>query len=380
VNARDAVNLGMAVAIVGGVVVLGVLDSRVADDPTAASTPVPTSTAAASTPVPVRSTAPGDGTLPGGTLDPATLPVRSVERALFVTEVFGVDGAGLLAVDAATGEWVVPDLVWDVVSQPLHLSPDGRTLLRTQWDQGGGVRVELVELGTGATREVDVPLPPDCSLDSVTWAPDGRHLGAVSGCSEAQVYPEEPTYRTLVQEIDLSTGTAHVVEVVPDAGPSETYPSYSPDGRFLAYGIGRAIEDDEEEAWASVRVTPVQGGKAHEWEHTHLVYGDPWRDATTVLAWDEWASTTGPDSHVLLSAETGTQEPYGIDRLTNLSGFVTGTLLAQQTDWVDEPIPCTVALCTVDLRTGAVAPWLTLPEGTRTGFVSPARTLLAEQG
>ncbi|PVU82989.1 hypothetical protein DDP54_08210 [Cellulomonas sp. WB94] len=373
-NARDGVNVGVTTLVVAGVLVASFLRTGWGKDPSAASTPLPTP--------PAASVPPGAGSTPstalrlvGGSIDPATVPVRSVDQALFVAEVIGGEGSGLLVVDAATGEWARSDLV-STMDGPLLLSPDGRSLVRAVWSPSSGeVGVETVELGTGTVHQVAVPEPPDCSVDAVAWAPDGRHLGVVSVCATPNVYPKDPkdpTYATVVQEVELATGRTFDIERVPGRTPSETYPSYSPDGRLFAYGISGGTEFEDGESWGAVRVTPVHGGDAHDWDDVHLVYGDPWRDATTLLVWDELADVLGPDSHALLDTTTSTRSPYGIDQLTNLDGFVAGTLLAEQAD------PCPVTLCSVDLSTGAVAPWLTLPTGMQVVSVSAARSLLAD--
>jgi hypothetical protein len=386
VKARDVVTLSVAVVIVGGALLVSFLETGWGLAPSAGSTPLATQTAV-SVPSPSLSAPSTARRVNAGSLDPATLPVRSVGQALFVARFFGADGTpgGLLMVDAASGDWVRSDLASPPLGS-LLLSPDGRSLVRTRWAPaaiGGFLKVELVELGTGAVREVPVAEPEDCSLDAVAWAPDGRHLAVVSACFTADASPSEPraetslqaTFATFVQEVELATGKSHVVERVPDSSPCEAFPSYSPDGRLLAYGIGHASDDEED--LCSVRVTPVQGGTPREWKNVHLVYGDPWRDPTTLLVWDELAGVGTADSHVLLFTATGERTPYGIDRLTNLKGFVAGTLLAEKTNWLRQPDPCPVALCTVDLGTGVVAPWLTLPTGMLIGDVSPARTLLA---
>lgn len=367
-NARDGVNVGVTTLVVTGVLLMSFLRTGWGKDPSAASTPLPE---LASTAVPGAGSTPSSALrVVGGSMDPATVPVRSVDQALFVAQVAGGDGSGLLVVDAATGDWVRSDLEL-TTDGPLLLSPDGRSLARTGLTPSYDVTVETVELGTGAVHQVAVPEAPECRVDAVAWSPDGRHLGVVSVCATPNVYPQDPTYATVVQEVDLATGKAHEIERVAGRTPSETYPSYSPDGRLLAYGISGGTELEDGESWGAVRVTPVHGGTAREWNDVHVVYGDPWRDSTTLLVWDELADVLGPDSHVLLATSTGGRTPYGIDQLTNLDGFVAGTLLAE------EASPCPVTLCSADLATGVVVPWLTLPTGMQVLSVSPARSLLA---
>ncbi|GIG22086.1 hypothetical protein Cch01nite_28100 [Cellulomonas chitinilytica] len=362
----------VAAVVVGATALLSSCTSAVGG-PAATSEPRPHRSRAAAP----RAPATGDGArqVPAVSLDPATLPTRPVEQALLAATLFDTEAGRrlLVVVDAATGEWVRPDVPEPVAQSvgvlPL-LAPDGRSFVQTTWVTDH-VEVEVVDLRTGSVRKVPVVLPDDCVVDSVAWAPDAQHLGVVTYCSTPNEYPTEPTGWVVVEEVAIGTGAFRLVEHVSDAVPVETYPSYSPDGKLFAYGIAHPSDStDDDEVWASARVVGTRGGvDTHEWSMTHMVYGDPWRDAQTLLGWDENASVTGPDSHALLSV-TGSKEQYGFDGATNLDGFVGGALVGEV------PGLCPAALCTIDLDTHAVAPWLTLPDGVLPGSISPARALL----
>ncbi|ADG76487.1 hypothetical protein Cfla_3616 [Cellulomonas flavigena DSM 20109] len=391
-NRDDVANLTITVAVVTATLVLGSIvpgAGRSPDAPPpadAAVTPVATVAAPPSSPAPAGArgtTAPLRlADLPAGALDPAGFPARRVEQAVLIADV-GADG--LVAIDAATGQWVSTGLV-PPISEPLLLSPDGRSLATLAY-QDAGMRVEIVELLTGAAREVPVNVPPppgdsECRVDGVAWSPDG-HLGVVAMCMTFHMSsddgPREADYEAVVLEVDVLTGATRVVERVPEASPVEAYPSYSPDGALFAYGIGRPLPAPGwvDESWFGVRVIGVHDDRpAREWVNTHMAYGDPWRDAGTLLVWDELADPGGPAAYLLLDTSTGAQSPYGIDRLTNTLGFVGGSFLAQRTRWLQEPDPCPAALCAVDLDSGVVAPWLDLPERGDVHWLGVARDLV----
>lgn len=317
-------------------------------------------------------------------LDPAALPLRTVETAALVA-VAGVATSPetmLLAVDATTGAWVRVDAPGPWYPVPLALSPDGRALLRSRAEPLEPVGIDVVQLGTGVVRELPMPVPPgrhpdDCWHRDVTWAPLGGRVGVVTGCAvdvPGQEWPQDVGMETWVHEVDVATGAARVIEHVPNSGPSETYPAYSPDGRFLAYGIGYAPEDDDDQGWATLRVIAVDGSSAHEAHALHMVYGDPWLDDTTLVVWDELSAAE--DAYLLVDAPSGTSEPLGLERLLDLAGFVGGRLVIARTPWVEEPIPCPGLLCTADTTTGAVRPWITMPEGAGIAFIAPARAVI----
>jgi len=400
VNRHDVANLTIAVTVAAAVLVLVGSLPGMWWSPAGPPSPVPGAAShdAAATPGatvaarPASPTLPGSGgttparrlaDLPAGTLDPVGFPARRTEQAVLVADV-GADS--LVAIDAATGQWVTTGVL-PPIGDPLLLSPDGRSLVTLTY-RGSTVRVETLELLTGAVREVPVGVPPppgdsECRVDGVAWAPDGGHLGVVATCMTFDMTSDgelqEPDYEAVVLEVEVRTGASRVVERVPEASPLEAYPSYSPDGALFAYGIGRPLPAPGwvDESWFGVRVIGVHDDRpAREWVNTHMAYGDPWRDAETLLVWDELADPGSTDDYLLLDTSTGTQAPYGVDRLTNTLGFVGGSLLARRTSWLQEPDPCPVALCAVDLDSGVVAPWLELPEREDVGWLGVARDLV----
>lgn len=318
-------------------------------------------------------------------LDPDAVPVRTVDRAAAVVEVLApTSGSIMFAFDADTAQWVRLELPGGSTSLSLRLSPDGRTVLSQQFTPETLVTLEVVDLPTGAARPVPVPVPAgrvagDCWADDAAWASNGR-IGVVSGCLVPNPAPG-PGYAyvgsdTWVHEVDLATGGARVVEHVQESAPLENNLAYSPDGRFLVYGIGYGPLEGEDEEWETLRVTQVDGSGAREQPMTHIAPGDPWADGRTVLAWDwEAAMTDASGYHVLVDARTGGATPLGIEGLLNAHGFVGGRLVAQDGPWA--PGTAQITLAVVDLDTGEVQPWLAVPDGFELGEVSVAREVVA---
>lgn len=326
-----------------------------------------------------------------GDLDPADLPLRRVEQAAFLATVYGdAEQRSVIALDATTGDWVRADVPW-LETWGLLLSPDGREVARTVFTAPFSITIVVTQLASGQSRTVPFQLHGDddaCVIDAITWAPDGTHLGVVSGCVTyiPGPSPDDPWFaggaETWVDEIDLATGTSRMIEHRPDTYPLENSPSYSPDGRFFAYGLDTGAQPDgvvdHEEEWESLRVVQLDGTAAYEWDLLHVVNGDPWADSRTILAWDDELDPGSADAFRLVDATTGGSTSLGLAHLTNTNGFVAGRLLIQPTMLRGEPSSCEVALCLADVATGRTAPWLVLPEGYDVRFVSPARGLTAQ--
>ena len=233
-----------------------------------------------------------------------------------------------------------------------------------------------MNLAAGTARNIPITPAPDgeCQTDGVAWLPDSRRVVVVGGCATFGYETMEVTdpYAWVV-EINVTTGSSRTVEHLEGGYPSESYPSVSPDGRTLVYGVG--LESDDDGSLGGVHALDLRTGEARHLPNLHLEYGDPWRDADTVLAWDQ--SMDAPtDDRLLVDVRTGEVTPLEIDSLFGLSGFVGGQLAIARTPWLDRTQPCPVTYCLADPESLEITPWLDTPGSGPMGDLSPARDLL----
>lgn len=315
---------------------------------TSSPTPHPPDASAASTPRPMPSWSAPEEVLPPGDLDPATVPWGQVERAVALLQLHdsGPDQVTVVA-DAATGGWVRPVGLDLTTTAQAELSPDGRSVLVRRFSTNAVPWLEAVTLATGATRRLATP--GDCLVDAGAWAPDGQHVAMVLGCVEG----------SRLVEVNPATGAQHEVERVAGAYPEEVYPSYSPDGRYYVYSLVTDLVpgQDDDDVWPGLRVVDLRTGTARTFDGAHVTYGDPWRDGSTLLAWDELGGlSAGEDAGglVLLHADSGSAEAFDGDRGDGL-GFAGGVRLL-------DGDACATAVC-VDVPDGTPRPWLRLPDG-----------------
>ena len=140
-------------------------------------------------------------------------------------------------------------------------SPDGRLIAFLGWRQerggGGGGRVRrvyVVSAEGGAARQVGPDF--DGELWDLCWTPDGRHLSYARS-------RDGSGFADGIHTIDLRDGA---VEVIPlQAHYSLRFGGYSPDGRWLAFGIqneSNALHTDKD-----IWILPATGGRARRLTH-----------------------------------------------------------------------------------------------------------------
>ncbi|HYD11082.1 MAG TPA: hypothetical protein VEA78_13355, partial [Acidimicrobiales bacterium] len=229
---RLAVGLGVGagaallVAGVGSAGLVGLSGTPAGVVVTSTPTPLQSPPSAGPTPTPRRvDPVPADVLLAETVLDPAALPVRRPDRAAVVVQAYDSTGdIALLAFDADEAEWVRVELPGRSRLGQIRLSPDGRAILRPVDRPSAPGAIEVVDLATGVTRPVPVPVPQgrvaeDCWGDAA-WASSGR-VGIVSGClvptTATGAGPAYVGMDTWVHEVDLATGGARVVEHVADS-------------------------------------------------------------------------------------------------------------------------------------------------------------------
>ncbi|HEY3521173.1 MAG TPA: hypothetical protein VGK80_09045 [Rhodanobacteraceae bacterium] len=89
---------------------------------------------------------------------------------------------------------------------------------------GDSSRIWTMDVDGSRTQPVS---PPDRKVIHPRWHPDGRHL---AWCTTDDLDPPRKN-DSEIQQIDLATGKIDVLL----SGGINTYPAFSPDGRFIAY-------------------------------------------------------------------------------------------------------------------------------------------------
>lgn len=125
-----------------------------------------------------------------------------------------------------TGRFVRGDYTWFYWIREPVLSPDGHTLAVTSDGpdpQQSDVVIQLYDLATGAFTKPPIPEREPLGHQDPTWSPDGRFLAFVYNNREgAAGAPQIFSYDTTSGKVRQMTG------------PGYLSPTWSPDGRWLA--------------------------------------------------------------------------------------------------------------------------------------------------
>jgi dipeptidyl aminopeptidase/acylaminoacyl peptidase len=111
----------------------------------------------------------------------------------------------------------------------------------------------------GGPREVRPLLRPTGSIDELDWSPDGKTIAfSHRPRPAADTWPSSD-----LSLVDVETGT---ITPLAASGAAETEPSYSPDGKWIAY-----VVTDDPPRWAHrrwLRLAPAGGGEGRDLAHT----------------------------------------------------------------------------------------------------------------
>jgi len=228
-----------------------------------------------------------------GPLDEASHPDWSAKGGLVAIQSYAggtfhiwtmhPDGSGLKQLTKGHGDDREP-----------KISPDGKSVAFSS-DRGfkGSYDIWTVDIATGALKQITTS---DADEFEPNWSPDGSALVFVSGTGIAS---------KSVELIDLATSHQTTVAAIDPAQGRLDAPSFSPDGKLLAYirfaGSGLFVDSARLVVAAAQASTPLYTGKA----------GDAFPFAPTWISNSELVYTG--DGHILktdLTAKTETAIPF----------------------------------------------------------------------
>jgi hypothetical protein len=154
-----------------------------------------------------------------------------------------------------------PPAVWST------FSPDGKLLL-----VAGGGKLRLVDADSGAPIGAEqglVPLPDGTTATHPDWSPLGDHVAVTLGRGG-----DQQTEEGSIARLPYSDGAFGAPELlVPSAGGKDNnfFPSFSPDGRFIAYV--NASGGSEDARSARLRLFDVTTSTIHELDRLNARVG-----------------------------------------------------------------------------------------------------------
>jgi Tol biopolymer transport system component len=113
-------------------------------------------------------------------------------------------------------------------------SPDAASVAWIARDHSGRATLKVTAIGSGATRHVvDIQSPEP--VDVLSWAPDGRHI-VFSDTTAPTTIAGTDYKQSELWRVPAAGGTPEKLGLTLD---HIVYPTFSPDGRFLAFAANR---------------------------------------------------------------------------------------------------------------------------------------------
>lgn len=162
----------------------------------------------------------------------------------------------------------------------LALSPDGQQLAYAS----EGKDIYVLDIESGATVPLAGASDPGIVETMPAWSPDGSTIAFVRAQGEVRGY-------ALAVPSDIYTVPASggVATLLPGAGNGgfNYYPAYSPDGRWLAFTRHTTGSSTRADPQAEIFIVPAQGGEARRLAANDLSSGLPLAGASN--SWPTWS-------------------------------------------------------------------------------------------
>lgn len=160
------------------------------------------------------------------------------------------------------------------------LSPDGRQLAYA----AEGKDIYILDLESGASMPLLGASDPGVIETMPAWSPDGSTIAFVRAHGEVRGY-------ALAVPSDIYTvpATGGVATLLPGAGNGgfNYYPAYSPDGRWLAFTRHTTGSSTRADPQAEIYIVPTQGGEARRLAANDLSSGQPLTGVSN--SWPTWS-------------------------------------------------------------------------------------------
>jgi len=167
-----------------------------------------------------------------------------------------------------------------ITASYVALSPDGRSLAYAF----EGKDIYILDLSSGATVPLNGASEPDITETMPAWSPDSQTIAFVRTHGEPNGY-------ALTTPCDILTipAAGGTPTLLPGAGGSgfSYYPAYSPDGNWLAFTGHTTGTSTRSDPQAEIFLVPSQGGEARRLAANDLPGGQPLVGASN--SWPTWS-------------------------------------------------------------------------------------------
>ncbi|GAB3845388.1 hypothetical protein GCM10029963_23620 [Micromonospora andamanensis] len=140
-------------------------------------------------------------------------------------------------VDGDTDTYRIVRSGWEMTAgTDVVLSPQGRWIAHDP--QRGDPRVEIIDLVTGATRQLRSDVPGSVGTEPAGWSPDGESLVVRDS---VPTHPDRSDHRRPLSLVRLDDGSSVRLAEAPSGTVPGVVVAFAPDGDRLAWQTGRVV-------------------------------------------------------------------------------------------------------------------------------------------